>query len=36
MQDGVRTKAEEALRHEDRDAARLPMVAINVLTGIPT
>ncbi|GIF76857.1 insulinase family protein [Asanoa siamensis] len=31
----VRTKAEEALRHEERDAARLPGAAMNALTGQP-
>ncbi|MEV0713244.1 insulinase family protein [Asanoa sp. NPDC050611] len=31
----VRTQAEEALRHEDRDAARLPGAAVNALTGHP-
>ena len=33
--DSVCTKADEALRHEDRDAARLPIAAMNVLTGYP-
>ncbi|GAA1844285.1 hypothetical protein GCM10009687_07320 [Asanoa iriomotensis] len=31
----VRTQAEEALRHDDRDAARLPGAAMNLLTGYP-
>ena len=34
--DSVRAKAEEQLRHEDHDAARLPMAAMNVLTGHPS
>ena len=33
--DSVRVKAEESLRHEEYDAARLPMAAMNVLTGHP-
>lgn len=33
--DSVRARAEEALRHEDRDAARLPGAAVNALTGQP-
>lgn len=33
--DSVRTKAEEALRHENYDWARLPMAAMNALTGHP-
>ena len=33
--DSVRIQAEEALRHDDRDAARLPGAAMNVLTGQP-
>lgn len=33
--DSVRAQAEEALRHEDRDAARLPAAAMNMLTGQP-
>jgi zinc protease len=31
--DSVRAKAEEALRHPDRDAGRLPMAAMDTLTG---
>jgi hypothetical protein len=33
--DSVRAKAHEALRHPDRDAARLPAAALNLLTGHP-
>ncbi|MBO0871655.1 MAG: insulinase family protein, partial [Micromonosporaceae bacterium] len=33
--DSVRTKVEESVRHEGRDAARLPVAAMDVLTGQP-
>ena len=33
--DSIRAKAEDALRHSERDAARLPAAALNLLTGHP-